>query len=119
MKFSTGDLVSCTHNQNVQGRVIEPNFQDKYVVFRDVKGVPHIYQQNEVVLLLQAPNFDDVGAFHGKFGLPNVHPFKTAWSREDGPVQLDQETFEYRLKFMQEELDEFQEAFLRGDYPNQ
>lgn len=54
-------------------------------------------------------NFNDVGIFHHKFDLPTVS--------HDGPAprEVDEETFEYRRKFMQEELDETVAAYQRGD----
>lgn len=55
-------------------------------------------------------NFDDVGEFHQKFGLPAVgrtHPIN--------PTLLDDETYRFRLKFMAEELEEFVTANLEGN----
>lgn len=50
-------------------------------------------------------NFDDVGEFHEKFGLPAVrrtHPVH--------PQLLDHDMFRFRLKFLEEELSEFVHA---------
>ncbi len=55
-------------------------------------------------------NFESVGEFHRRFGLPR--------HGDGGPVSgLDQEKFLFRDKFMQEELDEFREAHYAGDLP--
>lgn len=48
-------------------------------------------------------NFEDVGRFHRKFGLPTFDP-----SRPTSP--LDHETLSFRIAFMREELNEFIEA---------
>jgi predicted HAD superfamily Cof-like phosphohydrolase len=49
----------------------------------------------------------DVGAFHQRFNLPVTGT---------GPAALlDEDTFKYRLAFLQEELREFIEAHERGD----
>jgi predicted HAD superfamily Cof-like phosphohydrolase len=50
-------------------------------------------------------NFDDVEAFHIKFGVPLA----------GAPSFLDREANEFRVKFMQEELDEFKEDYANGD----
>jgi hypothetical protein len=52
--------------------------------------------------------YDDVGAFHSKFGLPH---------RGDGspPALLDQDTNAFRYKFMHEELDEYKKAWEEKD----
>ena len=63
--------------------------------------------------------FDDVGAFHRKFGLPvGRHQDKgfTVRGVDDRFRGLDDETYVFRLKFMQEELDEFQQAYVRKDW---
>lgn len=59
-----------------------------------------------------APSFFElVGDFHKKFGLP-LH------SRYDfTPDTLDQFTFDFRLDFMREELEEFYEAY-ESDLPH-
>lgn len=49
-------------------------------------------------------NFNDVGIFHHKFGLPN-----TTYDRI-GPREVDSELLSFRLKFLIEELLEFAEA---------
>lgn len=53
--------------------------------------------------------FDDVGLFHIKFGLPNV------LQSDEKAHLLDDSTFEFRYKFMQEELQEMAVAHLEGD----
>lgn len=55
-------------------------------------------------------NFADVGDFHTKFGLHSV----TA----RGPYQqpIDPALMDFRVKFMQEELDEFKEGLEEGDH---
>src|SRR5581483_5515540 len=50
-------------------------------------------------------NFDDVASFHSKFGVPMAQ----------APSFLDAEANEFRQKFMQEELDEYREAYENGD----
>lgn len=50
-------------------------------------------------------NYGDVHLFHRKFGLP--HP--------KVPVLLDADTQDFRFKFMQEELEEFDNACVSGD----
>lgn len=55
-------------------------------------------------------NFDDVGMFHEKFGLPSV-----CWISDIGPKELPQELVEFRIKFLQEELDEFIEGYNEDD----
>ena len=62
----------------------------------DGESLPHdIYQGN----------FEDVQAFHEKFQVP----------RALSPRLLDPVTFEFRNKFLQEELDEFVEGFVERD----
>lgn len=53
-------------------------------------------------------NFEDVGVFHLKFGLPYI--LDDVRSPGVGPQEISDELMEYRTKFMQEELDEFVEA---------
>lgn len=54
-------------------------------------------------------NFDDVGMFHRRFGLTSV-------SHEGvGPREPEEEVMDFRARFMQEELDEFNEAREDGD----
>jgi len=57
-------------------------------------------------------NFDEVGDFHEKFGLENHthHP-------ELAPHQISQDAQEFRLKFMQEELNELEIAYSNSDLP--
>lgn len=53
--------------------------------------------------------FDDVGAFHSRFGLPNVL---------DSPINphlLDDDVYKFRIDFMAEELTEFEDAHKAGD----
>lgn len=50
-------------------------------------------------------NFQDVKAFHAKFGVPEAGE----------PSFLDLHAHEFRAKFMQEELDEFYEAVMCND----
>lgn len=47
-------------------------------------------------------NFHDVGDFHRKFDLDSV-----TW-RKAGPREWDQDLIEYRVKFLREELTEFE-----------
>lgn len=55
-------------------------------------------------------NFEDVGDFHTKFGLPS--------NNEDfsGPRIVTQETMEYRIKFLEEELEELRKAAEVSDH---
>lgn len=56
-------------------------------------------------------DFDDVGLFHSKFGLPFVDtPQNIA-----GPREVDEELMRFRIKFMREELQEFEDAYATGD----
>lgn len=48
--------------------------------------------------------FDDVGRFHKKFNLPEVY------STRFGPKEVTPELMDFRIKFLQEELDEFKEG---------
>lgn len=59
--------------------------------------------------------YKDVGNFHAKFGLVNF----SADRKVDNiaPTQLPTDVHEFRSKFMQEELDEYHEAFIEGDLP--
>jgi predicted HAD superfamily Cof-like phosphohydrolase len=54
-------------------------------------------------------NFDDVGAFHEKFGLHN-----TTWHPE-GPHVMSTELEEFRLKFLDEELQELRDGLAEED----
>lgn len=49
----------------------------------------------------QSNNFRDVGDFHTKFGLP---------VSEGQPLKMDREAWAFRLKFLQEEINELAEA---------
>lgn len=58
--------------------------------------------------------FRDVGDFHEKFGLPSVRDN----NRIDPPIPphiLDPETQNFRVNFLQEELDEFKQAYEEKD----
>lgn len=61
-------------------------------------------------------NFDDVGDFHERFDLPHVHqdPYHPCLHISEkqsrtcpGPRNIDAALREFRVNFMQEELDEF------------
>lgn len=52
-------------------------------------------------------NFEDVAAFHEKFGL----------RCDGGPAILDSETSRFRLKFLEEELMEFRVSVISDDLP--
>jgi predicted HAD superfamily Cof-like phosphohydrolase len=53
--------------------------------------------------------YDDVAEFHRKFGLS---------TRGDGPPELpDEDTWDFRLKFLLEEIEEAQDAYHAGDLP--
>ena len=53
--------------------------------------------------------YQDIQDFHSKFGLegPSV------------PTELDSDTLDFRMKFMEEELDEFSEAWNTSDMEKQ
>ena len=52
-------------------------------------------------------NFRDVGTFHKKFGLRAHDP---------GPIEITEELLQFRLKFLKEELQEFEDASVIGDH---
>jgi predicted HAD superfamily Cof-like phosphohydrolase len=54
--------------------------------------------------------FKDVGLFHEKFGLDNVKD-------KIQPHSLDHSVYQFRIHFMQEELDEFVDAWANNDLP--
>lgn len=56
-------------------------------------------------------NFDDVGDFHEKFGLHNTthHPPKPTMG------ESNDELMDFRIKFMEEELQEFIEGYMDQD----
>jgi predicted HAD superfamily Cof-like phosphohydrolase len=54
-------------------------------------------------------NHRDVGQFHEKFNLDNTT------ARPVGPRDVPRELFDFRLKFMREELREFEEGEAEGD----
>jgi predicted HAD superfamily Cof-like phosphohydrolase len=54
-------------------------------------------------------NFDDVGDFHEKFGLDNVT------HHGPGPRDVPADLLDFRRKFLQEELDEFDRGREAGD----
>lgn len=54
-------------------------------------------------------DFEDVGRFHERFDLDNVT------HRGAGPREWNEEQLKFRIKFMQEELDEFVEGFEERD----
>lgn len=56
-------------------------------------------------------NFEDVGEFHRQFGLDEV------LSKGVGPRNVPPDLAAFRLKFLQEELDEFEDATSVGDMP--
>lgn len=53
-------------------------------------------------------NFTDVGDFHHKFGLP-------AFPSLTEPKPLDPELLRFRIRFLEEELEEFKQASEQGD----
>lgn len=53
-------------------------------------------------------NFTDVGDFHRKFNLP-------ASSSGAGPHPIDPEVLQFRIRFLEEELEEFKQASEQGD----
>lgn len=56
-------------------------------------------------------NFDDVGDFHRRFGLDSVSDTTPA-----GPRVVDTPLLNFRLRFLEEELRELNEAAERGDH---
>jgi len=57
-------------------------------------------------------NFDDVGEFHRKFGLPRVKPFEMPHPTN---LHMDPAVMDFRFKFLQEELKEFKEGMEAED----
>jgi len=57
-------------------------------------------------------NFDDVGIFHAQFGLDNT----TFTAHGIGPRDVPADLLEFRAKFLQEELDEFNEGVAESDH---
>ncbi len=57
-------------------------------------------------------NYDDVGAFHYKFGLPSAGEPRTL---AEAPHLLEQRDFEFRLAFLLEEIQELIRAHSKGD----
>lgn len=54
-------------------------------------------------------NFEDVGRFHRKFGLPSV-------SHEGvGPREVDSELLAFRVRFLHEELEEYEDAIAENN----
>lgn len=64
-------------------------------------------------------NFADVGDFHEKFGLPRSDNTIAGNIDDDTPHELTAELYDFRNRFMQEELDEFREAWADGDLAKQ
>lgn len=54
-------------------------------------------------------NYDDVGLFHDKFGLPNTT------QNDPHPQHFSGELYEFRRKFLYEELKEFEEGWEEND----
>lgn len=67
--------------------------------------------------------YDDVGEFHAKFNMPHAKYSEVEDAELDFsyrryasvPRQLTDEEFQYRMRFIQEELHEFVAAHHRGD----
>lgn len=57
--------------------------------------------------------YNDVGAFHALFGLVN---FSVVKRDNVKPTLLPADVHEFRSKFMQEELDEYNQAIAEGDF---
>ncbi len=55
-------------------------------------------------------DFNQVGAFHRKFGLDYVGP-----NSIDTPRLIDEELIKFRLKFLREEVDELEQAYDDND----
>lgn len=60
--------------------------------------------------LIRSNLFEDVRQFHAKFGLTTYQ-----WHAGQKPQMLDGPTSDFRIKFMQEELNEFGDALVEGD----
>lgn len=73
------------------------------VIYRDQHGRADLVAIHNRRRQLDA--FEDVLAFHAKFELP----------RPNAPQLLDSHLYEYRLKFLREELAEFETAHAAGD----
>jgi hypothetical protein len=65
-------------------------------------------------LTVDGTNFDDVGDFHRRFGLASVPP--GGGGAEPAHVaEFDESLWQFRLKFMREELREANDAWKAGD----
>lgn len=58
-------------------------------------------------------NFTDVVRFHQKFGLGDT---ETGYPIDAGPRVVSKEWIEFRIKFLEEELDEFKKGFVEYDH---
>lgn len=79
-----------------QGYTID-HYCNPKVAYKDAR-----YDPDELVYLTPQGNFEDVQDFHAKFGVPVA----------SSPTIPDNETYKFRRKFMQEEIDEFEAAYL-------
>lgn len=65
-------------------------------------------------LTVDGSNFDDVGDFHRKFDLPSVPP--GGGGAEPSYVDaFDEDLYQFRLKFLKEEIRELEQAWKAGD----
>lgn len=65
-------------------------------------------------LTLDDTNFDDVGDFHRRFDLPAV-PKGGGAAEPSFPPLMDEELYQFRLKFLRQELREFKDGWEAGD----
>jgi predicted HAD superfamily Cof-like phosphohydrolase len=56
-------------------------------------------------------NFGDVGKFHARFNLPHVNTYE-----QIGERPIDPDLMDFRVRFMEEELNEFKEGLAEGDH---
>ena len=70
--------------------------------------------QIKLSLTVDDSNFDDVGAFHRQFDLPSV-PAGGGGAVPSHPQFFDEELYQFRLKFLKEELRELDRGWKAGD----
>lgn len=70
--------------------------------------------QLKLHLTVDGSNFDDVGDFHRKFGLPSVQPGGGA-AVPSYVAEFDEELYKFRLKFLKQELKELDDGWKAGD----
>ena len=92
--------------------------------WQDVLDLRYAGQSHELTVPVQlrlnltvdGTNFDDVGDFHRKFQLPSV-PAGGGGAEPGHVVEFDESLYQFRLKFLKEELKEFERGWKAGDLP--